>query len=166
MEKHGKGISIYVQAAVAMMLVLFVHYLVRALPGALGYGGPAAILVPTLTTLLFVGIGLVLLNKKVGRNRRRQGRHPGDHAVDLDERVAHDHGFRQQQNVPARHRPAVGPEQQQRSADHQRGAVAQPGAEARVGRRIDVHESHEEARRQHLDGHDRVGNDPPPISHP
>lgn len=66
MEKHSNGISIYVQAAVGTMLILFVHYLVRALPGALGYGGPAAILVPILTTLLFVGIVLVLLKKKVG----------------------------------------------------------------------------------------------------
>ena len=61
-----KGISIYLQAAAAMMIVLFVHYVVRALPGALGYGGPAIIIVLILASLLLLGIVLVLLNKKSG----------------------------------------------------------------------------------------------------
>jgi hypothetical protein len=58
--------SIYIQAVVAMMLVLLLHYIVRAIPGALGYGGPAKIVVPTLTCLLIVGIVLVFLKKKFG----------------------------------------------------------------------------------------------------
>jgi len=36
------------------------------IPGALGYGGPAKIVVPTLTCSLIVGIVLVFLKKKFG----------------------------------------------------------------------------------------------------
>ncbi len=65
METRNK-MSIYRQPSVAMMIVLFVHYVVRALPGAIGYGGAAKIFVPILASLLLLGIVLVLLKKKTG----------------------------------------------------------------------------------------------------
>lgn len=65
-KQEVKGISIYLQVSAAVMMILFSHYIVRALPGALSFGGPASIIVPILTTLLFVGIILVLFRKKWG----------------------------------------------------------------------------------------------------
>lgn len=66
MNTKEKGISIFKQAAAASMLVLFMHYLVRAIPGALRHEGAAVIFVPTLAALLCIGMVLVLFNKKFG----------------------------------------------------------------------------------------------------
>jgi hypothetical protein len=64
--KKGKHVPILLQSTTSMMCVLFVHYIARALPGALGYGGPAKVIVPTLSFLLLVGILLTFFKKKAG----------------------------------------------------------------------------------------------------
>ncbi len=58
--------SIHVQAAIALMLIQFVHKIVREIPGALKMGGPGAVGVPILACLLALGICLLLLKIRWG----------------------------------------------------------------------------------------------------
>jgi hypothetical protein len=58
--------SIYVQAAIALMLIQLVHKIVREIPGALNMGGPGAVGVPIFAVLLAIGILMLLLNIKWG----------------------------------------------------------------------------------------------------
>ena len=64
-NKKGK-LSIYVQAAIALMLIQLVHKIVREIPGALNMGGPGVIVVPMFTGLLVLGIGLLCFKVKWG----------------------------------------------------------------------------------------------------
>jgi len=67
MRQNEKGrLSIYIQAAIAMMLIQLVHKIVREIPGALNMGGPGAIGVPVFTGLLVLGIVLLLFKVKWG----------------------------------------------------------------------------------------------------
>lgn len=58
--------SIYVQAAIAMMMIQLVHKIVREIPGALNMGGPGAIGVPVFAGLLVLGIVLLFFKVKWG----------------------------------------------------------------------------------------------------
>ncbi len=58
--------SIYVQAAIALMLIQLVHKIVREIPGAFNMGGPGAVIVPVFAFLLVIGIILLFLNIKWG----------------------------------------------------------------------------------------------------
>ncbi|MCK5097836.1 MAG: hypothetical protein KAR45_07010 [Desulfobacteraceae bacterium] len=68
--KIGQGLkscpSIFCQAAMAMMLIQFVHKIVREIPGAIKMEGPGAIAVPVFAGLLAVGILLIVLKNKWG----------------------------------------------------------------------------------------------------
>jgi hypothetical protein len=58
--------SIYVQAAIALMLIQLFHKIVREIPGAFNMGGPGAVGVPVFTCLLAIGIILLFLKIKWG----------------------------------------------------------------------------------------------------
>lgn len=58
--------SIYVQAAMALMLIQLVHKIVREIPGAFNMGGPGVVGVPVFAALLAVGILLLILRIKWG----------------------------------------------------------------------------------------------------
>jgi hypothetical protein len=58
--------SIYVQAAIALMLIQLVHKIVREIPGVFNMGGPGAVGVPIFTCLLAIGILLLFLKIKWG----------------------------------------------------------------------------------------------------
>ncbi len=66
MNKDNKRCSMSRQASAAMMFVLLIHYIVRSLPGAFGFGDFAKILVFFISAVLAFGIVLVLLKKKAG----------------------------------------------------------------------------------------------------
>lgn len=67
MNKEDKALpSIYIQAAIALMLIQLVHKIVREIPGAIKMGGPGTIVVPIFTGLLAVGIILLFLRIKWG----------------------------------------------------------------------------------------------------
>lgn len=67
MDNERKALpSIYVQAAIALMLIQLVHKIVREIPGALNMGGPGAFMVPIFACLLAAGITLLLLKRKLG----------------------------------------------------------------------------------------------------
>jgi hypothetical protein len=59
-------ISIYVQAAIALMFIQFIHKIVREIPGSLNMGGPGGYVTILLAFLLFVGIVLSLFRIKWG----------------------------------------------------------------------------------------------------
>jgi len=65
-ENEKVRLSIYIQAAIAMMLIQLVHKIVREILGALNMGGPGAIGVPVFTGLLVLGIVLLLFKVKWG----------------------------------------------------------------------------------------------------
>jgi hypothetical protein len=58
--------SIYVQAAIALMLIQLVHKIVREIPGAFNMGGLGAVGVPVFACLLAIGIILLFLKTKWG----------------------------------------------------------------------------------------------------
>ena len=58
--------SIYIQAAIALMLIQLVHKIVREIPGAFNMGGPGAVAVPVFACLLVIGIILLFLKTKWG----------------------------------------------------------------------------------------------------
>jgi len=58
--------SIRVQAVIALMLIQFVHKIVREIPGALNMGGPGAVAVPIFACLLAIGISLLFLKIRWG----------------------------------------------------------------------------------------------------
>ncbi len=66
MENTSKMPSIYIQSAIALMLIQLVHKIVREIPGALKLGGPGAVGVPVFAGLLAIGIVLLLFRKKWG----------------------------------------------------------------------------------------------------
>ena len=67
MNKEDKALpSIYIQAAIALMLIQLVHKIVREIPGAIKMGGPGTVVVPIFTGLLAVGIILLFLRIKWG----------------------------------------------------------------------------------------------------
>jgi hypothetical protein len=67
MEKNKKEeYKIYIQAAIAMMLIQLVHKIVREIPGALKMGGPGAIIVPIFAGMLALGIVLLFFKVKWG----------------------------------------------------------------------------------------------------
>ena len=65
-ENRKRKLSIYVQTAIAMMLIQLVHKIVREIPGAINMGGAGVIGVPVLTGLLVLGIGMLLFKIKWG----------------------------------------------------------------------------------------------------
>ena len=65
-ENRKRKLSIYVQTAIAMMLIQLVHKIVREIPGAINMGGAGVIGVPMFTGLLVLGIGLLLFKIKWG----------------------------------------------------------------------------------------------------
>jgi len=67
MEKNKKEkFTIYIQAAIAMMLIQLVHKIVREIPGALNMGGSGAILVTMFAGMLALGIVLLFFKVKWG----------------------------------------------------------------------------------------------------
>jgi len=58
--------SIYIQAAIALMLIQLVHKIVREIPGSFNMGGPGAVAVPVFACLLAIGIILLFLKTKWG----------------------------------------------------------------------------------------------------
>jgi len=67
MRQNEKGrLSIYIQAAIAMMFIQLVHKIVREIPGALDMGGLGAIGVPMFAGLLAIGIVLLFFKVKWG----------------------------------------------------------------------------------------------------
>jgi hypothetical protein len=58
--------SIYIQAAIALMLIQLVHKIVREIPGAFNMGGHGAVAVPVFACLLAIGIILLFLKTKWG----------------------------------------------------------------------------------------------------
>jgi len=58
--------SIYIQAAIALMLIQLVHKIVREIPGVLNMGGPGVVAVPVFACLLATGIILLFLKTKWG----------------------------------------------------------------------------------------------------
>ena len=59
-ENQSRGLSVPVQAAMAMMFILFVHKLVREIPGSLELEGSIGG-IATITASLMLAIGIVLL---------------------------------------------------------------------------------------------------------
>ncbi len=67
MNKEDKALpSIYVQAAIAVMLIQLVHKIVREIPGAIKMGGPGTVVVPIFAGILTAGIILLFLRNKFG----------------------------------------------------------------------------------------------------
>jgi hypothetical protein len=67
MEKNKKEkLTIYIQAAIAMMLIQLVHKIVREIPGALNMGGSGAIVVTMFAGMLALGIVLLFFKVKWG----------------------------------------------------------------------------------------------------
>ncbi|MCD4846804.1 MAG: hypothetical protein K8R76_01280 [Candidatus Aegiribacteria sp.] len=67
MNKEDKALpSIYIQAAIAVMLIQLVHKIVREIPGAIKIGGPGTVVVPIFAGLLVIGIILLFLRNKWG----------------------------------------------------------------------------------------------------
>jgi hypothetical protein len=64
--KRKTSLSIYIQAAVALMLIQLAHKIVREIPGAFSIGGSVALAVPVFAGLLVIGILLLLLKLKLG----------------------------------------------------------------------------------------------------
>ena len=65
-ENRKRKLSIYVQTAIAMMLIQLVHKIVREIPGAINMGGAGVIGVPMFTGLLVLGIGMLFFRVKWG----------------------------------------------------------------------------------------------------
>lgn len=59
-ENQSRDLSIYIQAVIAMMLILFVHKLVREIPGSLKLEGAIGGIV-TMTTAALLAISIILL---------------------------------------------------------------------------------------------------------
>ena len=59
-ENQSRGLSIPIQAAMAMMFILFVHKLVREIPGSLELEGSIGG-IATITAALMLALGIVLL---------------------------------------------------------------------------------------------------------
>ena len=71
MGENEKGrLSIYIQAAIAMMLIQLVHKIVREIPGSFGFMGEGMrigmVVTPIFASLLAVGIVLLVLKIKWG----------------------------------------------------------------------------------------------------
>ena len=67
MNKEDKALpSIYIQAAIAVMLIQLIHKIVREIPGAIKIGGPGTVVVPIFAGLLVIGILLLFLRNKWG----------------------------------------------------------------------------------------------------
>ena len=67
MNKENRALpSIYVKAAIAVMLLQLVHKIVREIPGAIKIGGPGTVVVPIFAGMLAVGIILLFLRNKWG----------------------------------------------------------------------------------------------------
>ncbi|MCD4777314.1 MAG: hypothetical protein K8S15_14860 [Candidatus Aegiribacteria sp.] len=58
--------SIYIQTAIALMLIQLVHKIVREIPGAIKLGGPGTVAVPIFAGMLVIGIILLFLRNKWG----------------------------------------------------------------------------------------------------
>ena len=61
-----KSPTIYIQAVIALLLIQFVHKIVREIPGAIKIGGAGAIATPIFAGLLIIGIILLILRNKWG----------------------------------------------------------------------------------------------------
>ena len=61
-----KSPSIYIQAAIASLLIQLVHKIVREIPGAIKMGGPGAIITTIFAGLLIISIILLVLRNKWG----------------------------------------------------------------------------------------------------
>jgi hypothetical protein len=59
-ENQSRDLSIYIQAVMAMMLILFIHKLVREIPGSLDLEGAIGGIV-TMTTAALLAISIILL---------------------------------------------------------------------------------------------------------
>jgi len=59
-ENQSRGPSIHVQAVMAMMFILFVHKLVREIPGSLKLEGSIGVIATT-TAAVMLALGIVLL---------------------------------------------------------------------------------------------------------
>jgi len=67
MNKEDKALpSVYIQAAIALMLIQLVHKIVREIPGAIKMGGPGTAVVLIFAGLLVIGIILLFLRNKWG----------------------------------------------------------------------------------------------------
>jgi hypothetical protein len=66
MLKKGRRISIYVQAAMAVMFIQLVHKIVREIPHALNMEGPGGVFTIVLACLLAVGILLLFVGIRWG----------------------------------------------------------------------------------------------------
>ena len=58
--------SIYIQAAIALMLIQPVHKIVREIQGAMKMGGPGTVVVPIFAGILAIGIVLLVFRNKWG----------------------------------------------------------------------------------------------------
>jgi hypothetical protein len=65
-QQKKERVSIYTQAAVAVMLIQLIHKIVREIPGSLNMGGPGVYVTVLCACLLFVGIVLLLFKIKWG----------------------------------------------------------------------------------------------------
>jgi hypothetical protein len=61
-----KSPTIYIQAAIALLIIQLVHKIVREIPGAIKIGGPGAILTTIFAGLLVISILLLVLRNKWG----------------------------------------------------------------------------------------------------
>jgi hypothetical protein len=61
-----KSPAIYIQAAIALLLIQLIHKIVREIPGAIKMGGPGAVAVPIFACLLAIGIILLFLKIRWG----------------------------------------------------------------------------------------------------
>lgn len=59
-ENQSQGLSIPIQATMALMFILFVHKLVREIPGSIDLGGSIGV-IATIAAALMLGLGIVLL---------------------------------------------------------------------------------------------------------
>jgi len=59
-EKQSRDLSIYIQAVMAMMFILFIHKLVREIPGSLKLEGSMSI-IATITSAVLLAISIMLL---------------------------------------------------------------------------------------------------------
>jgi ubiquinone/menaquinone biosynthesis C-methylase UbiE len=67
MEKNKlRSPTIYIQAAIALLIIQLVHKIVREIPGAIKIGGPGAILTTIFAGLLVISILLLVLRNKWG----------------------------------------------------------------------------------------------------
>jgi hypothetical protein len=61
-----KSPTIYIQAAIALLLIQLVHKIVREIPGAIKMGGPGVIVTSIFAGLLVISIILLVLRNKWG----------------------------------------------------------------------------------------------------